>query len=47
MGIHVNNPFRDILIFPSYAKGMAVIQWFVDPQWKDAEFYIYRRRDGG
>lgn len=47
MGVHVNNPFRDILIFPSYSKGMAVIQWFVDPEWKDAEFYVYKKQDGG
>lgn len=47
MGLHVITPFRDILIFPSYSKGQAVVSWRVDPEWLNAEFYIYKKTDGG
>lgn len=40
-------PFRDILVFPSYSKGRAVVSWSVDASWRDAEFYVYRKSDGG
>lgn len=47
VGLHVITPFRDIIIFPSYSKGKAVVAWKVDPEWRDAEFYIYKKTDGG
>lgn len=47
MGLHVITPFRDIMIFPSYGKGRAVVAWTIDPEWIDAEFYIYKKTDGG
>lgn len=39
--------FRNILIFPSYHKRTAIVAWVVDPKIKDAEFYVYRKIDGG
>lgn len=41
------SPFRDVAIFPSYSKGVAVVSWVVAPELKDAEFYVYRKQDGG
>lgn len=39
--------FRDINIFPSHSKRAAVVAWVVDPSIRDAEFYVYRRKDEG
>lgn len=39
--------FRHIHILPSYHSKTAVIQWDVDPAIKDAEFYVYKKQDGG
>ena len=39
--------FRHIHILPSYHSKIAVVQWDVDPKLKDAEFYIYKKQDGG
>lgn len=39
--------FRHIHILPSYHSKTAVVQWDVDPSIKDAEFYIYKKQDGG
>lgn len=41
------NPFRDVIIYPSYSKKRAVVAWNVDPSYRDAEFYVYRKTDGG
>lgn len=43
----MDRPFRDVSIFPSYYKKTAIVAWIVDPAIKDAEFYIYRKYDGG
>lgn len=40
-------PFRDVNIYPSYAKHAAVVAWKVDPALRDADFYIARKYDGG
>lgn len=40
-------PFRHIHILPSYHSKTAVIKWDVAPELKDAEFYIYKKLDGG
>ena len=45
--MHKASPFRDVAIFPSYSKGVAVVAWVVAPELKDAEFYVYRKQDGG
>lgn len=44
-----NNPpvFIDINIFPSHAKRTAIIAWTVVPFLKNADFYIYKKWDGG
>lgn len=39
--------FRHIHILPSYHSKTAVIQWDVDPELKNSEFYIYKKQDGG
>lgn len=39
--------FRDVRIFPSHYKNTAIIAWKVDPIIAEAEFYIYRKWDGG
>lgn len=39
--------FRDVSIFPSYSRTTAVIAWIVDPSIAGAEFYVYRKLDGG
>lgn len=39
--------FRYIHILPSYHSKTAVIRWEVDPSLKNAEFYIYKKEDGG
>lgn len=39
--------FRKIHILPSYNSRTAVIQWYTDPAIKDAEFYVYKKQDGG
>lgn len=39
--------FKDINIFPSYHNRTAIVAWVVDPSIRDAEFYVYRRIDGG
>lgn len=39
--------FRRIHILPSYNSRTAVVQWYVDPTIKDAEFYVYKKQDGG
>lgn len=43
----MSNMFRDITILPSHNKHTAIVAWFVDPKIKDAEFYVYRKWDGG
>lgn len=40
-------PFLDVAIYPSHAKRVAIVAWTVKPELKDAEFYIYRKWDGG
>lgn len=40
-------PFLDVAIYPSHAKRVAIIAWTVIPALKDAEFYIYKKWDGG
>lgn len=45
--MHAASPFRDVAIFPSYSKGVAIVAWVVAPELKDAEFYVYRKTDGG
>lgn len=42
-----NSPFINIDIFPSHAKRTAIVTWIVDSSIKDAEFYVYRKYDGG
>jgi hypothetical protein len=39
--------FLDISIFPSHAKRTAIVAWTTIPALKQAEFYIYRKWDGG
>lgn len=39
--------FRDVSIFPSHSKNTAIIAWMVDPSISRAEFYIYKKVDGG
>lgn len=39
--------FRDVSIFPSHNKKTAVVAWIVDPRIRDAEFYVYKKWDGG
>lgn len=39
--------FRHVHILPAYSSKTAVVQWEVDPSIKDAEFYIYKKQDGG
>lgn len=39
--------FRDITILPSHSRRTAIVTWVVDPRIKDAEFYVYRKMDGG
>lgn len=39
--------FRHIHILPSYHSKTAVVQWDVDPELKNSEFYIYKKQDGG
>ncbi len=41
------NGFLDVSIFPTHAKNKAVVAWITVPEIKDAEFYIYRKWDGG
>lgn len=40
-------PFRDVAIFPSHSKKTAIVTWKVAPFLRNAEFYIYRKIDGG
>lgn len=40
-------PFLDVAIYPSHAKRTAIVAWSVAPFLKEAEFYIYRKWDGG
>lgn len=40
-------PFLDVAIYPSHAKRVAIIAWTVIPALKNAEFYIYKKWDGG
>lgn len=40
-------PFRDLVVFPSHSKKTAIVSWKVAPFLRDAEFYIYRKDDGG
>lgn len=40
-------PFLDVSIFPSHARRTAIIAWTTIPALKQAEFYIYRKWDGG
>lgn len=40
-------PFRDVAIFPSHNKKTAIVTWKVAPFLRNAEFYIYRKIDGG
>ena len=39
--------FRDVSIFPSHYNKSAIVAWIVDPAIKDAEFYVYKKHDGG
>ena len=41
------NGFLDVSIFPTHAKNKAVVAWITVPEIKDAEFYVYRKWDGG
>lgn len=43
----VQQPFIDVSIFPSHARRTAIIAWLTIPAIKKAEFYIYRKYDGG
>lgn len=43
----MDNKFRRINILPTYYNKTAIVQWEVDPSIKDAEFYIYKKQDGG
>lgn len=40
-------PFIDVSIFPSHAKRTAIVAWITIPEIKNAEFYIYKKYDGG
>lgn len=35
------------MILPSHYRKTAIVSWIVDPRIKDAEFYVYRKVDGG
>lgn len=39
--------FRDVSVFPSHSTHTAIVAWVTDPALKDAEFYVYRKWDGG
>lgn len=41
------NEFRYINILPSHSKGTAIVTWIVSPELQDADFYIYKKPDGG
>lgn len=43
----VDVPFRDVAIFPSHSRRTAVVAWIVAPFLKEAEFYVYKKWDGG
>lgn len=40
-------PFLDITIYPSHARRVAIVAWTVIPELKNAEFYVYKKWDGG
>lgn len=39
--------FLDLVIYPSYSNRTAIIAWTVSHELADAEFYVYRKDDGG
>lgn len=39
--------FLDVAIYPSHAKRVAIIAWTTIPAIRDADFYIYKKWDGG
>lgn len=45
--ISTQQPFLDISIFPSHARRTAIVAWTTIPELKPAEFYVYRKWDGG
>lgn len=41
------SPFYNVTILPSHSRKTAIVSWQVAKKLKDAEFYIYRKWDGG
>jgi hypothetical protein len=40
------DPFLDVVVSPSYGDDRAVVSWVVVPEFKNAEFYVFRSEDG-
>lgn len=50
MGLHEVKPseeFRVIHIHPSHSARTAILTWSTSPELEDADFYVYRKYDGG
>lgn len=41
------SPFYDVKIFPSHSKKTAIVAWRTAKFLRSAEFYVYRKWDGG